>query len=158
MPSEPTQPERTTGEGDLVIGGTAVIPASMLSFTFTRSSGPGGQHVNKTSTRAVLRLDLEELVERGVLSAAARTRLARLASHLVTAEGELIIAADESRSQRRNREACLERLRELVLAALVPPRPRKKTRPSAAMKKRRVEAKRRHGEVKARRRKPPPEH
>lgn len=127
------------------------IGADRLRFTFARSSGPGGQNVNKRSTKALLRVGLEDIPING----AALRRLERLAptvGGVITDEGELLLTGDETRSQRRNRDACLERLRELVVRALTPPKPRKKTRPSKGSVERRLEAKSQRSEVKRRRR------
>lgn len=131
------------------------IPRALLRFSFVRASGPGGQNVNKRSTAAELRVNLLDLP----LSDPARARLARHAptiGAIVTDAGELIINADESRSQRQNREACVERLRELVARALVEPRKRIKTKPTKGSRKRRLETKARRSGVKSLRRKPRP--
>jgi ribosome-associated protein len=124
------------------------VPEAALRFTFTTSQGPGGQNVNKRSTRAVLRVRLSEIV----MPEAARTRLERLASHLVTLEGELLIAAGEHRSQGRNKDECVERLSELVKAAMVVPKVRRPTKPTRGSKERRLREKRVHSERKQRRR------
>lgn len=126
------------------------LPEEELHFSATRSSGPGGQNVNKRSTRVELRVQLSCLP----ISHGARRRLEQIASHLVTDGGEIIIAAENERSQRRNKDAALDRLRELVARAIVPPKPRKKTKPSRGSVERRLKAKREHAERKQRRRKP----
>jgi ribosome-associated protein len=109
------------------------VPEDTLTFSFVASRGPGGQNVNKRATKAELRLRPERLG----LSAAAHARLLALAGRRVSSEGELIITADEARSQEANRRACLDRLRGLLVAALTPARPRRPTRPSKASKQRR---------------------
>ena len=126
---------------------------SELDYRATRSGGPGGQHVNTSSTRIELWWDIGASP---ALTDEQRTRLlARLATRL-DGEGRLRIVASESRSQLRNREAATERLREVVAAALAVPKPRKRTKPSRAAKAARLEAKRRRSATKRERR--PPRH
>lgn len=134
------------GEGDGVSLGPRVhVPEGVLRFTYASASGPGGQNVNKRLTKAVLRVRVEEIP----MSAAARARLRALGGAWLTGdESELVIASDEHRSQSRNRESCVERLRALVVRALVPPRKRVATRPSRSSVERRLESKRREGERK----------
>jgi ribosome-associated protein len=100
------------------------------------------------ATKAELRVRLADLPIHGE----ARARLAEQASHLVTADGELVIVADENRSQARNKDACLDRLRALVVRAMVRPKPRRKTRPSRGSVERRLTEKKVVGERKRRRR------
>jgi ribosome-associated protein len=117
-----------------------------------RASGPGGQHVNKTSTAVELRFDVRSSPS---LPERVRARLYRLAGSRLTLDGVLVLVAQEHRSQELNRQAALQRLVELIRkAAEPPPPPRKKTRPTLASKKRRLEAKVRRGGVKAMRGKP----
>lgn len=115
----------------------------------SRSGGAGGQHVNTASTRVTLRWNLRETC--GLLPAARARAIERLASRLTRA-GEIVIHADRFRSRHRNRLDARERLRELVEAAIRPPTPRRPTRPTGASKRRRVDTKRRHGDVKEGRR------
>ena len=124
-------------------------PEAALRFQYARSSGPGGQNVNKVNTKAELWVPLTAL---SALSERARRRLVALAGRRLTAAGELHISADTERTQESNRDAVLARLRELLLEALHEPKPRRKTKPSKASKRRRMDAKRRRGETKARRR------
>jgi ribosome-associated protein len=128
------------------------IPDAELVERFSRSSGPGGQSVNTTDSRVELSWDI---AGSAALDDRQRERLLdRLAGRLV--DGVLTIAASEHRSQLRNREAARARLRHLIATALEPPSPpRRATRPSRAAKARRVEAKRRRGDIKAGRRRPP---
>ena len=126
------------------------VSKDALRFKAVLSSGPGGQNVNKRATRVELRLALADLG----LGPAPTERLRKIASHLVTDADELIITSDEHRSQRRNRGACLDRLREMVIAARVRPKVRRPTKPTAGAKRRRLEAKRQRGETKKRRRPP----
>jgi ribosome-associated protein len=118
------------------------------TFTFARASGPGGQNVNKVSSKAVARLRLQAL---SGLDREQRERLAARLGRRVTAGGELLVSAQDSRDQARNRELALERMTELVAAALRPPRKRLRTRPSAGSREARLEAKRRRSDVKRRR-------
>jgi ribosome-associated protein len=129
-----------------------LIPDAELVERFTRSSGPGGQSVNTTDSRVSLSWDVAGSAS---VTAVQRDRLlSRLADRLV--DGVLVIVAAEHRSQRQNRTAARVRLQHLVAEALEPPAPpRRATRPSRAARARRVEGKRRHGDLKALRRRPP---
>ncbi|MBT3379225.1 MAG: aminoacyl-tRNA hydrolase [Lentisphaerae bacterium] len=122
-----------------------------LAFSFVRASGPGGQHVNTTSTAVQLRFDV---LHSPALPESVRQRLLRLGGARVTDAGEIIIDARRYRSQARNREDALERLRGLVLHACQRPKPRRKTRPTRASKERRLSSKKQRGETKSLRRKP----
>ena len=128
-----------------------LIPAGELVERFSRSSGPGGQSVNTTDSRVELSWDV---TRSAALSDTHRQRLLdQLAGRLT--DGVLTIAASEHRSQLQNRTAARARLAHLVAAALEPPSPpRRATRPSRAARARRVEDKRRRGDVKATRRRP----
>jgi ribosome-associated protein len=133
------------------INDTVSIPDDELRFTFARASGPGGQNVNKVSSKAVLRWDLAANTS---VPAEVKDRLRALQRRRVTNEGELVIQGQRFRDQGRNVLDCLARLREIVLEALAVPKPRKATRPSRAAKRRRLEAKRRQSRRKAGRREP----
>ena len=124
-------------------------PPAALRWQFARSSGPGGQNVNKVNTKAEVWLPIESI--RG-LTDRARGRLERLAGRRLTAAGEIHVAADSERTQEGNRLEALQRLRELLVEAMHEPKPRRKTKPSRASKERRLQSKKRRSEVKARRR------
>jgi ribosome-associated protein len=131
------------------LGGAALIPPAELHLSYVRSSGPGGQNVNKVASKAVLRFNLRDTPS---IPEPARARaLARLASRLTT-RGELLLTSGAYRDQARNRAAVLARLRTLLLAATRAPRPRRRTRPSRAAEERRLAAKRVRGERKRERR------
>ncbi len=136
-------------EGDLVVSPTLVIPLGELEVRATRAAGPGGQHVNTSSTRVEVVWDV---AASPVLSDEQRARLLdKLASRLDTS-GRLRVVAGARRSQLQNRESALERLAELVAAALVVPKRRRPTRPTRASRERRLDQKRRQGERKRERR------
>lgn len=124
----------------LVINDSVEIPLSELVYTASRSSGPGGQHVNTSDTRIQVRWNARNSValkesERALV-------LAKLSSRLTEA-GDLILASDSHRSQRRNREDVTQRLAAMVAEALIKPKPRKKSKPSRAAKEKRLNEKRR---------------
>jgi ribosome-associated protein len=128
------------------------LPLAELEFRASRSGGPGGQHVNTSSTRVEVWWDVAGSPSLG--EEQRRRLLLRLASRLDGA-GRLRLVSSGSRSQLRNREEVTERLREIVARALHVPRTRKRTRPSRAAKAARVEAKRRRSTLKRDRRRPP---
>ncbi len=151
QPNPPPPPPRS--DHALVFKGArdreAWINPDDLVWSFSRSSGPGGQNVNKVNTRAELRVRPGAVYG---LDEAARARLASLAGKRLTKDGEMVFAADTHRSQLDNRNACLDRLRAVVVMALSPPRKRRPTKPSRAAKERRLDAKKREGVKKANRR------
>ncbi len=122
------------------------IDEGEISETFIRSSGPGGQNVNKLATAVQLRFDVRHSPS---LTGEVRTRLERLAGKRLTNDGVLIITAQRHRTQERNRADAVERLVELIRAAAVRPTPRRATRPTLGSKVRRLEGKKRRGGIKA---------
>ena len=122
-----------------------VIPDEELEWKFIRSSGPGGQNVNKVSSAVQLRFLLPL---NNNLSAAVRNRLRRLAGQKLIDDGSILIQARSERSQERNRQEALGRLGALIQAALIEPKIRKKTNPTRASKERRIESKKRRAGTK----------
>jgi ribosome-associated protein len=116
-----------------------------LTISFIRSSGPGGQNVNKVSTAAQLRFHLDASPS---LPEPLKARARRLAGSRLTTEGEIVITADRHRTQMLNRDDAIDRLLELLREAAIPPKPRRKTRPTLASKTRRLESKSKRGGVK----------
>jgi ribosome-associated protein len=133
----------------LPINDALTIPDDELSFSYARSGGPGGQNVNKVSSKAILRWGMAASAS---VTPAVKERIARLERKRVTTEGDLVIASQRFRDQERNREDCLERLREIVLRALVVPKVRRPTKPTKGSKRRRLEEKKRRSETKQGRR------
>ncbi len=124
-------------------------PDAAVRLQYARSSGPGGQNVNKVNTKAELWVTVAALVG---LTDAARARLAALAGSRLTAAGQVHIAADNRRSQEMNRAEAFDRLRDLIVQAQHEPKRRVKRKVSKGAKRRRLDAKKRRGEVKANRR------
>ena len=133
---------------DLPIRPGVAIPLDEIELRTSRSSGPGGQHANVTASR------VEAVFDVGASSALSESQKARIQSRL----GPRVTAsAQDTRSQLRNRELALERLAARLSHALEVRRPRQKTRPTAASKRRRVESKKRRGDIKRARRRPEPD-
>ena len=128
-----------------------VIPEAELEESFVRSSGPGGQNVNKVSSAVKLRFDVGKSPS---LPEGVRTRLLALADSRLDSEGVITITAQRFREQARNRADARARLFELLVAATRPPKPRRATKPSRAEKARRTDAKTYRGKIKKERRRP----
>lgn len=135
----------------LVVNDSIEIPDEEFSFEFARSGGPGGQNVNKVASKSTLRWTPSTSPS---LPEAVRVRLLAQVASRLTNEGELRITSQRTRDQARNIEDCRERLRDLILRAVTPPKPRRATRPTLASKTRRIEAKSRRSDVKRNRRRP----
>jgi ribosome-associated protein len=134
---------------DLIITSRITIPDEELAFSFARSSGPGGQNVNKVNSKATLRWNP---AASAALPDDVRSRfLARYASR-ITNEGEIVITSQESRDQPKNIAICLEKLRAMIADVLTPPKRRRPTKPTKGSKQRRLTAKKRRSDVKAGRR------
>lgn len=125
-----------------------------IAESFVRSSGPGGQNVNKLATAVQLRFDVANSPS---LSDDVRARLKRLAGRRLTTDGVLVLTAQRHRTQEANRRDALQRLVELIREAAVPPKTRRPTRPTLGSKRRRLDAKNQRGAVKALRSGRPPD-
>lgn len=138
----------------LVVNERLRIPLRELRFTFSRSSGAGGQNVNKVNTKATLHWNLRRTRS---LPADVRTRLLARYARRVNAAGELLVRSQRFRDQGRNVADCLEKLRDLLASVASAPRRRRPTRPSRASVERRLSQKRSQGDLKKRRRPPRPD-
>lgn len=136
-------------DGVLEVGDGLRVPRAELTYRATRSGGPGGQHVNTSSTRVELAWNVDASPS---VSDEQRARIREKLANRISGEGVLLLAASEHRSQHQNKEAVTGRFVELVSRALVVPRARKKTRPSRASREERLHAKKRRSETKRLRR------
>jgi ribosome-associated protein len=129
----------------LEISDRVAIADDELEWKFIRSSGPGGQNVNKVASAVQLRFLLPLNTS---IPASARHRLRLMAGQRLVDDGTILISARDERSQEQNRRAALERLADLIRAALIEPKIRRKTRPTRASKERRIESKKRRSSTK----------
>ncbi len=135
---------------DILVNNRLTIPAAELEHTASRSSGPGGQHANKTDSRIQVRWNIPFS---SVLNDSQKELLFRVLASRLTDDGDLILASDLHRSQHRNKAEVNQRLAAVVREALVPPKPRRKTKPTRASRRKRLEDKKRRSELKSQRRK-----
>lgn len=129
----------------IVITDAIAITREELEISYVRASGSGGQNVNKVSTAAQLRFDLQGSPS---LSAGVKARAARIAGSRLTKGGEIVMSASRHRTQALNEQDVIDRLIDLLQRAAVPPKKRVRTRPTLASKRRRVDAKVKRGAVK----------
>jgi len=125
------------------------IPWNELQFSYSRSSGPGGQHVNKTNTKATLKWDVQQTE---ALPPTVKQRFEKHWGARINKEGVLVIHSEESREQRSNMEACLEKLKSMVALSAKRPKTRIATKPSRSSVKRNQEKKRQRSDRKSQRR------
>jgi ribosome-associated protein len=130
---------------DLVVNSSLVIPERELTWVAVRASGPGGQNVNKVSSKVELRFDFEES---DLLTPSVKARLRALAQHRLDAEGRVLLVSQATRNQPQNLEDARSRLAELIAQALIVPKRRRKTKPSRAAKIKRVTNKRKNSQKK----------
>ncbi len=135
----------------LVVNGRLKIPLKEFDFTFARSGGPGGQNVNKVNTKAMLRWDITASPS---VSAAVRRRFVEKNRRRINGDGEVIITSQRYRDQGRNVADCLAKLRDLLDEATIVPKVRKKTKPTRASKRRRLENKKQNSQKKQSRKSP----
>lgn len=124
------------------------IPISEIEWHAVRSGGTGGQHVNKVSSAVHLRFDIKA----SSLPESYKERLLKFRDKRITADGIIIIKAQQSRSQVKNKQIALERLYEIIAQAIITPKKRKPTRPTKSSKEKRLDQKKKHGKLKAQRR------
>lgn len=127
------------------------VPDEELRFQYVRSAGPGGQNVNKVATKAVLHWNVHET---RALAEDVRQRFLARYRRRINQRGELVLSSQRYRDQSKNTADCLEKLRQMIEVVWEPPKPRKKTRPTAASRRRRLEAKQRRAKTIAQRRPP----
>lgn len=133
----------------ITLNARITIPESELRFTFARSGGPGGQNVNKVSSKATMHWGV---VESPSLPADVKQRFLTTFKSKITTQGEIVISSQESRDQPKNIQLCLDKLRAMLMEVLVPPKKRRPTKPTKGSKTRRLDAKKNKSATKANRR------
>jgi ribosome-associated protein len=140
-----------TEQSDWLIVGRIRVPLDELEFSFARSGGPGGQNVNKVSSKAILRWRVNSTPS---LPADVRDRFLRRFANRITTDGDLVLASQEHRDQPGNVAACLEKLRQMLIAAATTPKPRRPSKPTRGSKQRRRKDKQMQSSKKQSRRRP----
>ncbi|MEZ4873385.1 MAG: alternative ribosome rescue aminoacyl-tRNA hydrolase ArfB [Bdellovibrionales bacterium] len=126
------------------------IPLTELNISFDRSSGPGGQNVNKVNTKATLRWDFRQSTS---IPQDVKDRFEQRFNTRINTDGSVVLQSDKYRSQNRNREACIARLNEWVASVWFPPKKRKKTKPKKSAVEKRLQQKKKHSDTKKNRKK-----
>ena len=134
----------------LIVNSKIAIPEEEFDISFARSSGPGGQNVNKTNSKAVLHWDVTNSPS---LPWDVKARFLKTFASKLTVEGLIVIASDESRAQEVNVKGCLEKVKAMILAVAIPPKIRRPTKPTRSSKRVRVENKKARGQTKKTRQK-----
>jgi ribosome-associated protein len=134
-----------------IVNERIVIPESEFAWSFVRAGGPGGQNVNKVASKAVLRWNAAGTPS---LPDEVKARFLARNRSRITTEGDILVTGQRFRDQEKNRQECLDKLRAMILEALVVPKKRRATKPTKASKKRRVQAKRHRAATKSARRIP----
>jgi ribosome-associated protein len=134
---------------DVRVNRSVTIPISEIEMTFSPSGGPGGQHANKAATRAELVWNIERSEAIGPRQ---RDRIRSKLRHRIDSNGNLRLVSDAQRSQMRNRDEVKRRLAQLVAEALIPPKPRVRTKPTRSAVEKRLQDKKRRSDIKRRRR------
>jgi ribosome-associated protein len=133
----------------MVVGVNAHVPFREIVFRFVRSSGPGGQNVNRVKSKAVMRWNVRASPS---IAEDVRARFVARFAARITADGDLLLVSDRHRERERNRQDCLERLSRMLASVAASPRPRRKTRTPRSVRERRLLDKRMRAETKRRRR------
>jgi ribosome-associated protein len=143
------RPAHAASMGGMEVAPSVSAPPGTLRLQFARGGGPGGQNVNKLNTKAELWVEVARLTG---LTLAAKSRLRALAGSRLTQLDQIHLSSESNRSQEANRQDVFDRLREMIVQAKVEPKLRRKTKPSKAAKRRRLEQKRHRATIKSRRR------